>query len=80
VSDSHIRILRLMAHQTQRDLDDHDALDHAGDTASPGRRHDLVRTATRTRGRVAAAQARRRYHEPVLDGSVLIGSGYKPAR
>jgi hypothetical protein len=64
VSDPHIRILRLVAHQSRRDLDDHDAVDHIGDTASTGRRQDLERIATRTRARVADAQARRRYHQP----------------
>jgi hypothetical protein len=47
MSDAHKRILRQVAHQRQRDLDDYDAVDHIGDTESTGRRHDLVRTATR---------------------------------
>lgn len=63
MSDPHIRILRQVAHQRQRELDDHDAGDHLGDPASTARRQDLAQTATRTRARVAAAQARRRYHE-----------------
>ena len=59
MSDLHIRILRLVAHQRQRELDDHDAVEHAEDTASTGQRRQLVRIATRTRARVADAQARR---------------------
>lgn len=61
MSDPHIRILRQVARQRQRDLDDRDAADHLGDPASTARRQDLARTATRTRARVAASQARRRY-------------------
>jgi hypothetical protein len=63
VSDLHIRILRLVAHRTQRDLDDHDAVDHVWDTACAGRRQDLARIATRSRARVTEARARRRYHQ-----------------
>jgi hypothetical protein len=61
VSDLHLRILRLVAHRNQRELDDYDAVAHAGGPASSARRQDLARTAARTRARVAAAQARRRY-------------------
>jgi hypothetical protein len=60
MSDPHIRILRHVARHRQRDLD---AADHLGDPASTARRQDLAQTATRTRARVAAAQARRRYHK-----------------
>ena len=63
MSDPHIRILRQVARHRQRDLDDHDDADHLGDPASTARRQDLAQTATRTRARVAAAQARRRYHK-----------------
>ena len=61
MSDPHIGILRQVARQRQRDLDDHESVDHLGDPGSAARRQDLARTATRTRARVAAAQARRRY-------------------
>jgi hypothetical protein len=64
MSDPHIRILRQVAHKRQRYLDDHDAVDHVGDPASTARRQDLAQTATRTRTRVADAEARRRYHRP----------------
>ena len=64
MSDPHIRILRQVARERQRDLDHHDAVDHAGDTVSTGRRQDLARIATQTRAQVAAAEARRRYHGP----------------
>jgi diguanylate cyclase (GGDEF)-like protein len=61
MSDPHLRILRLVANNMQRELGDHDAVDHAGDTASTGRRQHLEQMATRTRARVAAAEARRRF-------------------
>jgi hypothetical protein len=64
VSDLHLRILSLMARTTQRELEDHDAVDHVGDTASPGRRQDLVRVAMSTRRRVADAKARRSARRP----------------
>jgi hypothetical protein len=59
VSDLHIRILRQVARQTQRELDHHDIVDHAGDAASTGRRDYLARAANRTRARVADAEQRR---------------------
>lgn len=59
VSDPHLRILSLMARTTQRELEDHDAVDRVGDTASSGRRRDLVRAAMSTQRRVADAKARR---------------------
>jgi hypothetical protein len=54
-----MRILRHVAGQTQRELEQHDTVDHAGDAASRGRREYLVRAARRTRGRVADAEQRR---------------------
>ena len=60
MTDRHIRILRLVAHQAQRELDDDHSLDHIGDTASTGRREHLERAAARTRARVADADQRRR--------------------
>lgn len=59
VSDHHMRILRHVARQSQRELERHDAVDHAGDAASTGRRDYLARAATRTRPRVADAEQRR---------------------
>jgi hypothetical protein len=59
VTDSHIRILRLIAHERQRELRHYDAFDR-GDPISTSRRQNLERAATRTRGRVADAQTRRR--------------------
>ncbi len=59
-----MRILRLVARRAQRELNEHDAGDHAGDRASTARRQDLARIATRARARVAIAQARRRDHRP----------------
>jgi hypothetical protein len=60
VSDSHIRILRLVAHESQRELHNHDAVDHNDDAISTDRRQNLERAATQTRARVADAQTRRR--------------------
>jgi len=64
MSDLHLRILRILAKQRQRELDDHDAAEHTGDAASPGRRCELERAAARTKANVAAAEARRRYPRP----------------
>jgi hypothetical protein len=60
VTDPHIRILRLVAREAQRDLADHDSVDHIGSTASTGRRDHLERAAARTRAHVTDANARRR--------------------
>jgi hypothetical protein len=61
MTDLHLRILRLLAKQRQRELDHHDAAEHTGDARSAGRRRDLERAATRTGANVAAAEARRRF-------------------
>jgi len=61
VTDLHPRVLRMVAKQRQRALDDLDAGDHAGDAASVARRRDLERAAGQT---VAAAEARRRRPRP----------------
>lgn len=60
MTDSHIRILRLIAHKRQRELRNHDAVDLNDDGISTDRRHNLERAATKTRARVADAQIRRR--------------------
>jgi hypothetical protein len=59
VTDSHVRILRLVAHKRQRELRNHDAVDLNDDGPSSDRRQYLERAATRTRARVAEAQTRR---------------------
>ena len=59
MTDSHVRILRLIAHRRQRELRNYDAVDHS-DATPTNRRQDLERAATRTRARVADAQTRRR--------------------
>ena len=64
--DAHIRILREVAHHRQRELDEHDAAQPSGDTASNGRRQDLVRSARRTQARVADAETRRPNYYTVL--------------
>lgn len=61
MTDIHLRILRLLATQRQRELDDHDAAEHTGDGGSADRRRDRAHAAGRTRAGVAAAEARRRY-------------------
>jgi hypothetical protein len=58
VTDSHIRILQLIAHKRQRELRNYDAVDHS-DALSTNRRQDLERVASRTSARVADAQTRR---------------------
>ena len=60
VTDSHLRILRVLANQRRRQLADHDATDHKGATGRAGRRWRLTRLVTRTRAQVADAEARRR--------------------
>jgi len=57
LTDSHIRILRMVAKQRQRELADHDD----ADTASADRRRHLEQAAGRTKTNVAAAEARRHY-------------------
>jgi hypothetical protein len=52
-----MHILRQLARQTRRELDQHDG--HVGDAESTGRREYLVRAAKRTLARVADAQRRR---------------------
>jgi len=66
MTDRHLRILRLMAQQRQRELHNYDADDHDGDAVTPDRRQHLERAATRTGARVADAQARRRRGKPSL--------------
>ena len=58
MTDSHIRILQLIAHKRQRELRNYDAVDHSA--LSTNRRQDLERVASRTGARVADAQTRRR--------------------
>jgi hypothetical protein len=64
MSDRHLRILRYIARQSQRELDHHDAADHTGDAAAKGRRQSLGGAARRTRGQVTAAEERREPSPP----------------
>ena len=59
MTDMHLRILRLVANKRQRELEDHDAADHTGQTDVAPRRRRLKLVATRSRTRVAEAEARR---------------------
>lgn len=59
MTDSHILILRLVAHQAQRELDDHLSLNDIAGTTSAGRREHLERAAARTRARLVSARKRR---------------------
>lgn len=61
VSYRHLRILATVAHHSQRQFDDHDAVAATATAASSARRHDRKLRATRTSARVAAARARRRH-------------------
>lgn len=68
MSDLHLRILRLVAGRTQRELDDYAAIDHVEDAASRSHRQDLAGAAARARARVADAQARRAPKPSVAEG------------
>ena len=61
MTDLHLRILRMIANQRQRRLEDHDAADLTGDTASAEHRRGLAQAAGKTKANVAAAEARRRF-------------------
>jgi hypothetical protein len=60
MTDLHLRILRMVATQRQRELDDHDAVDPAGGPSSADHRRDLERAVGQTKANVAAAEIRRR--------------------
>ena len=60
MTDPHIRILRLVAHHAQRELDEHHAIDQTRHTASTPQLERLELAAARTRARVADADERRR--------------------
>jgi hypothetical protein len=64
MSDRHLRILRHLARHSQRELDSHDASDHADDAAAADHRQHLGDAATRTRGQVTAAEQRRKPSPP----------------
>jgi hypothetical protein len=59
MTDTHIRILRLMARQRQRELRNHNAANDKSDATSSDRREHLEQAATRTSARVADAERRR---------------------
>ena len=61
MTDLHLRILRMIANQRQRTLEDHDATDLISDTASRDHRRGLEQAAGKTKANVAAAEARRRF-------------------
>jgi len=60
MSDPHIRFLAMIARDSQRQLEHHDALASIPDAAFAQRRQGLEERARRTRARLAAARARRR--------------------
>lgn len=64
MTDRHMRILRQIARQTQRELDHHNTLEPAKDADSTNRQDYLEHAAKRTRGHVAAAEQRRQAAEP----------------
>jgi hypothetical protein len=59
MTDTHIRILRLMAHQSQRELGNYNASNDKSHPISSDRREHLKQAATRTSARVADAEQRR---------------------
>jgi hypothetical protein len=64
MTDVHLRVLRMVARQRQRELHDHDAAGRAGGVASTGHRRNLEQAAGRADANVAAAEARRRSPRP----------------
>lgn len=69
MTDVHIRLLKRIARQQQRALDDHDACDQTAGPASTQRRQHLQELATRadTRATHAQTQRHRREAKPVDD-------------
>jgi hypothetical protein len=59
VTDRHTRILALVAHHSQRELERHDALAGVPSAAAAERRQALAENAKRTRTRLAMARIRR---------------------
>jgi len=51
MTDLHLRILRMVAKQRQRGLDDHNAAEHAADPRSGDPRRDLERAAGQTKAK-----------------------------
>jgi len=60
MTDRHTDILELLARQSRRRLESHDALPETPDAGSAQRRRSLEEMAQRTLARVTAARARRR--------------------
>jgi hypothetical protein len=65
MTDTRIRVLRLMAHQRQRELRNYNVSNGKSDPISSDRREHLEQAATRTSAGVAGAQARRRQLGPI---------------
>jgi hypothetical protein len=61
MTDTHIRLLRLLTNQSQRQLAHHHSTHQVEDAASRERGEQLERAATRTRAHLARAQTRRNY-------------------
>jgi len=59
MSDPHIRFLAMIARDSQRQLERHDALADMPDAAFAERRQGLAERAAQTRASLAAARARR---------------------
>jgi hypothetical protein len=57
MTDRHLRILPLIAHQRQRELRNYEAVDHGNEAVSTDPRQNLEQAAPRTSTRVADAQA-----------------------
>jgi hypothetical protein len=62
-----MRVLWKLAKHRRRQLADHDAAAHTGDTAPAGCGRDLEQAAGRTKANVAAAEPRRHYRPPECD-------------
>jgi hypothetical protein len=68
VSDSHLRILRMIAKRWQRELDHDDVVDPVRGSEPSDHRRDLEQAAGQANANVAAAEARRRHPQPGRTG------------
>lgn len=64
MTDTHIRVLRLLANQAQRELVDHESIHRGEGAAVRQRREHLEQLATRTKDRLTDARTRRHHGQP----------------
>lgn len=73
VTDTHIRLLRVLANQSRPELVHHHSIHQVEDAASRQRGEHLERAARRTRAHLADAQARRHNRRPGAKVSIPSG-------